>query len=156
MGNNYNIITKGEVRINMETTNGIKDVIKNRRKELDITQKDVAKAVGVTEATVSRWESGDIGDMKRSRIAALAKVLRISPNVIMGWKEENDFQIGDLLSTDDEDLIQLVKKIVNLPQDIREKLLGLKDIIKDIIAMDDEQIEQLKKFIKIIQSNILD
>ena len=37
---------------------------------------DVAKACEVSEATVSRWESGDISNMKRSRIASLAKVLQ--------------------------------------------------------------------------------
>lgn len=66
----------------------IKDIIKTRRIELGITQAQLAAAVGVSEATVSRWESGDISNMKRSRIAALAKALQISPSVIMGWDEE--------------------------------------------------------------------
>ena len=66
----------------------IKDMLKNRRIELGLTQLDVAKAVGVSEATVSRWESGDIANMRRSRIAALAGVLQISPTIIMGWDEE--------------------------------------------------------------------
>ena len=66
----------------------IRDILKNRRLELGLTQLDVAKAVGVSEATVSRWESGDIANMKRSRIAALANVLNISPSIIMGWDEK--------------------------------------------------------------------
>lgn len=66
----------------------IKDIIKTRRITLGITQAQLAAAVGVSEATVSRWESGDISNMKRSRIAALAKALQISPSVIMGWDEE--------------------------------------------------------------------
>ena len=63
----------------------IKDILKNRRTELGLTQLDVANAVGVSEATVSRWESGDIANMKRSRIASLASVLKMSPSIIMGW-----------------------------------------------------------------------
>lgn len=63
----------------------IKDILKARRTELGLTQLDVANAVGVSEATVSRWESGDIANMKRSRIASLASVLKISPSIIMGW-----------------------------------------------------------------------
>ena len=62
--------------------------LKNRRTELDLTQKAIAEYVGVSEATVSRWESGDIADMGASRITALAKVLRISPLDIMGWDED--------------------------------------------------------------------
>lgn len=63
----------------------IKDILKARRTKLGLTQLDVANAVGVSEATVSRWESGDIANMKRSRIASLASVLKISPSIIMGW-----------------------------------------------------------------------
>ena len=41
----------------------IQTIIKNRRLELDLTMKDVAKALGVSEATVSRYESGEIQNM---------------------------------------------------------------------------------------------
>ena len=68
----------------------IKDILKNRRTELGLTQLDVANAVGVSEATVSRSESGDIANMKRSRIASLASVLKMSPSIIMGWNEEHE------------------------------------------------------------------
>ena len=68
----------------------INEILKNRRIELNLTQLDVAKAVGVSEATVSRWESGNIANMKRSRIAALAQILQIKPGVIMGLEGENE------------------------------------------------------------------
>lgn len=61
-------------------------LLKNRRVDLGLTLKDIADAVGVSEATVSRWESGEIANMKRDKIAALAKVLSISPAAIMGWE----------------------------------------------------------------------
>ncbi len=61
----------------------IQNLIKNRRKELGLTLLDIANACGVSEATVSRWESGDIVNMKRSRIAQLAKVLNISPSLLI-------------------------------------------------------------------------
>lgn len=66
----------------------VKDIIKNRRLELGLTLLDIAKVVGVTEATVSRWESGNIANMKRSRIAALAKVLNLPPIALMGWDDD--------------------------------------------------------------------
>lgn len=62
-------------------------LLKNRRIDLGLTLKEIADAVGVSEATVSRWESGEIANMKRDKIAALAKVLSISPAAIMGWEE---------------------------------------------------------------------
>ena len=68
----------------------IKDIIKSRRKDLNLTLADIAKSCNVSEATVSRWESGDIGDMKRSRIASLAKILNLSPSVIVGTVEDEN------------------------------------------------------------------
>ena len=62
------------------------EVMKFRRQELGLTQKEVAARVGVTEATVSRWESGDIKNMKREKIATLARVLDIPPAVLMDWE----------------------------------------------------------------------
>lgn len=59
------------------------EIIKAERIKLGLSQADVAKAVGVSETTVSRWETGKIANMKRSRIAALAKVLHIDPAIIM-------------------------------------------------------------------------
>ena len=64
------------------------DLIKNRRIELGLTQLDIAKATSVSEATVSRWESGQISNMRRSKIAALAKVLQLSPSTLMGIEPE--------------------------------------------------------------------
>ena len=68
-------------------TKSVGKIIFDRRTALSLTQKDVADYVGVSEATVSRWESGHIDNMRRDRIAKLAKILRISPLVIMGVDE---------------------------------------------------------------------
>lgn len=42
----------------------IADVIRKRRRELDLTLKDIANKVGVSEATVQRWESGVITNIR--------------------------------------------------------------------------------------------
>ena len=65
----------------------IRSILASRRKDLGYTMKEVAALVGVSEATISRWESGDIANMRRDRIAKLAQALQISPAVIMGWDE---------------------------------------------------------------------
>ena len=71
----------------------LKDIISKRRKELKLTLLDIAKACEVSEATVSRWESGEIGDMKRSKIAALAKILQLSPSLIVGVEETAEIRL---------------------------------------------------------------
>lgn len=64
-------------------------IIKNRRVELGLTMKDIADYVGVSEGTVSRWESGNIANMKRSRINKLAEILQISPLSLIGVKSSS-------------------------------------------------------------------
>ncbi len=61
----------------------IGEIITKRRKELCLTLEDVGKSVGVTKATVLRWESGAIHSMKRDKIAALAAVLQLDPSVFI-------------------------------------------------------------------------
>lgn len=63
----------------------IKDLLKARRLEKGLTLDEVAHMVGVSAPTISRWESGDIANMRRDKIAKLAQALDVSPAVIMGW-----------------------------------------------------------------------
>ena len=44
--------------------------------------KELAEKVGVSEATVSRWESGNLATMKHTKIMLLAKALKISPAML--------------------------------------------------------------------------
>lgn len=113
----------------------IKDILKKRRIELGLTQLDVANAVGVSEATVSRWESGDIENMRRSRIAALANALRISPAVIMGWDDDQSYPVAPRTNTlriagRDGTLIE--KKLSD------EQVAALKGIIDQFPEADDD------------------
>lgn len=68
------------------------NIIKNRRQEIGLTLEKVGEAVGVGKSTVRKWESGQIKDMRRDKIAALAKVLRISPAVLIFGEETVDFE----------------------------------------------------------------
>ena len=61
----------------------VNEAMAARRKELNLTLDEVAKAVGVSKATVFRWESGEIDNMRRDRIAALARILQVSPIFFM-------------------------------------------------------------------------
>lgn len=63
------------------------DLIRQRRLELDMTMRELSEKVGVSEATISRWESGGIANMRRDKIAALARALRVPPAVLMDWEE---------------------------------------------------------------------
>lgn len=54
-------------------------LIKQRRTELGLTLEQIGEIVGVGKSTVRKWENGDIANMRRDKIALLAKALKISP-----------------------------------------------------------------------------
>lgn len=63
--------------------------IKARRIDLGMTTEDVAKLVGVSNGTISRWETGSIKNQRRDKIELLAKALKTTPADLMGWPEKN-------------------------------------------------------------------
>lgn len=63
--------------------------IKELRLQNGLTLEEVAKTVGVAKATVQRWESGLIANMKRDKIVALAKALHTTPGYILGIENSN-------------------------------------------------------------------
>ncbi len=73
----------------------VQDIIKTRRLQLGLTMKDVADYVRVSEGTVSRWESGNIANMKRNNIYLLAKILNVSPLVILGGETDVENPIAE-------------------------------------------------------------
>ena len=61
--------------------------IKNRRKELGMSAEDVAESLGVSPATVYRYESKEIMNMGIDKLEPLAAVLRTTPAYLMGWED---------------------------------------------------------------------
>lgn len=74
--------------------------IKARRKELGLSADDIAEALGVSRATVYRYESAEIEKLPTTIIEPLSNVLRCSIAYLMGWEEvpfgKCNFQITEL------------------------------------------------------------
>ena len=68
------------------------EIIKTKRKELNLTLEDIAKAVDVGKSTVKKWEDGYISNMRRDKIAALASILELDPI---------SFIVGDIIPVKD-------------------------------------------------------
>ena len=71
----------------------INDRIKERRQNLSLTLLQIADFLNVTEATVQRYESGDIKNIKHETVLKLATILKCSPAYLMGWDEEGEIDI---------------------------------------------------------------
>lgn len=60
-----------------------KDILRSKRKELKLTQKDIADIWGIAHVNVSDWEAGR-GMPEAGRIPALASRLGLSISELMG------------------------------------------------------------------------
>lgn len=84
----------------------VKDIIRNRRIEMGLTMKELADKIGVSEGTISRWESGDIANMRRDKISLLSKALNLSPSVIMEWEEMPEYYLDSETAKAAQDIFE--------------------------------------------------
>ena len=61
--------------------------MKQRRKEIGFSAEKVAERLGVSPATIYRYE-GDIEKVPVDSLAELAKILQTTPAYLMGWEEQ--------------------------------------------------------------------
>ena len=64
--------------------------IKERRKKIGMSAEQVAEKLGVSPATIYRYESNDIANMRIDKLEPIAEVLRTTPAYLMGWEENEN------------------------------------------------------------------
>lgn len=101
-----------------------KDQLKRRRLELGLTLLDVSKVVKVSEATVSRWESGGIENMRMDKINLLAQVLQVTPAQLMEWQDETAEPVEiKPVSYSEKRIRLLARHLEQIPEATREKII---------------------------------
>lgn len=103
--------------------------IKARRKSQNKTLLEVAEFVGVKEATMQRYESGEIKTIPYDNIELIAEYLNCSPAYLMGWdniSNENELNIRqqnlyDTIIKLDDDKINLAIRILHSILDEKEQ-----------------------------------
>ena len=63
--------------------------MKERRLQLKKTLKEVGSIVGVSKATIQRYEKGAITNIPSDKIEKIAKALSTTPAFLMGWEENH-------------------------------------------------------------------
>ena len=107
---------------------GMAQRIKTLRQEKGLTLEQVAAVVGVGKSTVRKWETGMIANMKRDKIASLAKALGTTPEYLMGWDEKNNSPSELELTEGEKALIKLLRRVPAAEQPIViEKILSALD-----------------------------
>lgn len=108
-------------------------IISNRRKELGLTLEEVGKSVGVGKSTVLKWESGYISNMRRDKIALLAKVLKMNPTELLCDEERDDYDNSIVLSDHEKALIIAYRSNPTM-QSAVDKLLGIEDASEALLS----------------------
>ena len=104
----------------------MKELIKNRRKELGITLEEIGDYVGVSKTTVQRWESGNISNMRRDRIKKLSEILQLEAEELLGItpQTENVFARVPVLGC----------VAAGLPITAQEDILGYEEVPKEWVT----------------------
>lgn len=88
--------------------------IKALRVERGLTLEEVGNRVGVGKSTVRKWESGDIANMRRDKIAKLAEAFCVSPMYIMGY--EDDAPAPQPIDDEEAELMEYLDMLRSRPE----------------------------------------
>ena len=130
--------------------------IAKRREEIGMTQEQLADFVGVSKATISRWESGDISNMRRDRIQKIAAALQISPLDLLYEDIDKGFTIAKAIEQKSKEKHQYAF-VSGAPQD-KQLIDKLNQILnaddgewrKILTEMEPDSLIQLKGIAKVL------
>ena len=109
----------------------LKDILRNRRLELGLTMKQVADAVGVSEGTISKWESGNINSMRLDKAFAISKILSLDPRMLMG-QNEDEFE-AELTDRPDSVWVPIIGRVAaGFRKVMNEEILGFEPVDYDL------------------------
>ena len=63
-------------------------ILKEERLRNNLSQEEVAKAIGSTKQAVYKYETGIVTNIPMDKIAKMAQLFGVTPAYIMGWEEE--------------------------------------------------------------------
>lgn len=93
--------------------------VRIKREELGMTQKDLAKKSNLTQATISRVESGEVTQLRSENLAKLAKALGVTADFLAGNRARMEF---DETLTADETAKVIFRGFENLSEDRKQQL----------------------------------
>jgi transcriptional regulator with XRE-family HTH domain len=126
--------------------------IRRLREELGINQQELADRADLTQATISRIESGRVEQLKSDALRQLADALRVTVDYLLGRSREVS---SEQLLESDPDAEQLVQLYGELTPENRRRVLEFAWFLRLSRAMDLEQLGQLQKLLGTSRSSNL-
>ena len=111
--------------------NNLGHFLKEKRKEKGLTLVQLGEKIGVTNGTISKWERGQIKNMKRDKIEALCNVLGIPPLVLINGIENNDEIEYEQITPKvfQQEVSSLLSKTANLSEQEKTLLMQTLNVI---------------------------
>ncbi len=69
----------------------LSEKVRVKRREMKLTQAQLAKQSGLTQATISRLESGEVTQLKSDALVRLAKALGVTVDFLVGKEARMEF-----------------------------------------------------------------
>lgn len=113
--------------------------IKQRRKDLGLSQVDVADEMGVSKQLYYKYENDIVTNIPSDKIEALSRILQVSPAFIMGWvddalcsaKEADDAAVVSLRLQKDQAMVKALKEYFKMPPDMRRRVVEMIHLLAD-------------------------
>ncbi len=119
-----------------------------RRKDIGMTQRDLGKALGISHATISLWES-DNTEPSGKNLHALAKILQCTPTWILFGDEDQTpsepvpVEIQNQLSADEQEMLDLYRSLPESEQ--QSQIQNLRSRVKNFNRLFDELLKARKR-----------
>jgi len=118
-----------------------KDLLKKRRLELGMTLQDIADKCSVSKATVQRWETGEIKNVRRDKIVSLSNALKVTPAYLMGW-EDNKENFSKVFASNNEEYTpnMQIRTLQEIKNWFGNNIYTVVDIMKDFSEKEQEEL----------------
>lgn len=119
----------------------IGEKIKMERTRNNLSQEDVAKAIGSTKQAIYKYENGIVTNIPMDKVEMMASIFGVTPAYLMGWETETKPKIKFNMRLFDgraEEETETEKKLLALYNMIEDKE-GLIRFIERLAALSVEQ-----------------
>ena len=115
---------------------GLGQKIKDVRKQRGMNQKELARASGISQATISRLEAGLVMQLKSDALSRLASALGITVDYLIG--KTDSMLPSDTINSDSE-TEELLNSYRELSPDGRQELLNYLDYLESRMILEKEK-----------------
>lgn len=106
-------------------------ILKEERLRNNLSQEEVAKAIGSTKQAVYKYEAGIVTNIPMDKIAKMAQLFSVTPAYLMGWEaEENPTDMYGGISEKRKELIDFA---MTIPEEKAEMILR---VMRSIVEAD--------------------